>query len=105
MSEPEVRGIEARVHGRYIVRRPDMPPPWPMIVGFHGYGEDASTHLDELMRIPGTSAWLLVSVQGLHRFYTRQEGVVASWMTRQDRELAIGDNVDYVGRVLAEVRR
>lgn len=104
MGEPEVRGIEARVHGRYLVRVPDVPRPWPMLVGFHGYAEDAAIHLDELARIPGTSAWLIVSVQGLHRFYTRSERVVASWMTSQDRELAIGDNVDYVGRVLAEVR-
>lgn len=105
MSDPEVRGIEARVHGRYLVRAPETPRPWPMLVGFHGYGEDASTHLDELTRVPGTAAWLVVSVQALHRFYTRQDRVVASWMTRQDRELAIADNVDYVGRVLSEVRR
>ena len=105
MSDPEVRGIEARVHGRYIVRPPETPRPWPMLVGFHGYAEDASAHFDELTRIPGAAAWLVVSVQALHRFYARQERVVASWMTRQDRELAIGDNLDYVGRVLTEVRR
>jgi predicted esterase len=105
MVEPEVRGIEARIHGRYVVGVPDAPRPWPMLIGFHGYGEDASTHFDELTRIPGTAAWLVVSVQALHRFYTRQDRVVASWMTRQDRKLAIGDNVDYVGRVLTEVRR
>lgn len=105
MSEPEVRGIEARVHGRYLVRAPDGTPPWPMLVGFHGYAEDAFVHLDALTHIPGAADWLLVSVQALHRFYTRDERIVASWMTRQDRGLAIADNVDYVGRVLDEVRR
>jgi predicted esterase len=45
-----------------------------------------------------------VSVQALHRFYTRKDRVVASWMTREDRALAIEDNVDYVGRVLSRVR-
>ena len=105
MPEPEIRGIEARVHGRYLVRAPDGPPPWPMLVGFHGYAEDAFIHLDELARIPGASEWLLVSVQALHRFYTRDDRIVASWMTRQDRELAIADNLDYVGRVLDEVGR
>jgi len=40
-------------------------------------------------------------VQGLHRFYrSRSEIVVASWMTKQDRELAIGDNIDYVRRAV-----
>ena len=105
MADPEMRGIEARVHGRYLVRAAAGDPPWPMLVGFHGYGEDAITHLAELMRIPGASEWLLVSVQALHPFYTRDDRIVASWMTRQDRELAIADNIDYVGRVLDEVRR
>lgn len=105
MPDPEVRGIEARVHGRYLVRAPETPPPWPLLVGFHGYAEDAFIHLDELSKIPGASEWLLVSVQALHPFYTRDERIVGSWMTRQDRELAIADNVDYVGRVLDEVRR
>jgi predicted esterase len=95
--------VEARTHGRYLVRRPETPPPWPVVVGFHGYGENAGDHLDALQTIPGTDAWLLVSVQALHPFYTRSERVVASWMTRDDRELAVADNVDYVGRVVARI--
>ena len=75
-----------------------------MLVGFHGYGEDAAIHLDALKRIPGAAKWLLVSVQALHRFYTRDQRVVASWMTRQDREHEIADNVDYVSRVLHQVQ-
>jgi predicted esterase len=54
--------------------------------------------------IPGSEEWLLVAVQALHPFYTRRQRVVASWMTRDDRELAIADNIDYIGRVLARVR-
>ena len=45
----------------------------------------------------------LVSIQGLHRFYSRGGDVVASWMTKEDREQAIADNVDYVGKVLTTV--
>jgi predicted esterase len=98
--------VEARVHGRYLLRLPAAPPPWPVIVGFHGYGEDASDHLQELARLPGADRWLLVAVQALHPFYTRNdERVVASWMTRLDREHAIADNIAYVGRVLHDVRR
>jgi predicted esterase len=104
-ESPQVYTIEARTHGRYLVRVPNGPPPWPLLVGFHGYAETAGDHLTELVRIPGTEAWLVVAIQALHPFYTRKERVVASWMTRDDREHAIADNIDYVGRVLGRVRQ
>jgi predicted esterase len=96
--------IETRTHGRYLVRTPASPGPWPMLVGFHGYGENADINLDAISHIPGADRWLLVSVQAPHPFYTKNERVVASWMTRQLRELAIADNVEYVSRVLDAVR-
>ena len=68
-----------------------------MLVGFHGYGEDAETQLERLRAIPESNRWCCVSIQALHRFYERRTNrVVASWMTRQDRESAIADNVEYV---------
>jgi predicted esterase len=75
-----------------------------VLVGFHGYAEAAGDHLDALQTIPGIDEWLVVSIQALNRFYTRSNRVVASWMTREDRELAIADNIDYIGRVLTLVR-
>ena len=94
------------MHGRYLVRPPSVAPPWPLLVGFHGQGEDAASHLHELERVPGSDNWLVVAVQALHPFYTRSgERVVASWMTRLDREHAIADNIAYVGRVVDDVRR
>lgn len=75
-----------------------------LIVGCHGYGQSAETMLEELGRIPGLESWRRVSIQGLHRFYTRNDqAVVASWMTRQDREAAIADNIEYIKRALAAV--
>lgn len=75
-------------------------------MGFHGYGQDASEHLSDLATIPGTDGWLVAAVQALHPFYTRNdERVVASWMTRLDREHAIADNIAYIGRTLHDVRR
>jgi predicted esterase len=68
-----------------------------MLVGFHGYGEDAEAQLERLRAMPESAHWICVSIQALHRFYQRRtNAVVASWMTRQDRELAIADNVAYV---------
>jgi len=104
-SDSQTRTIEARVHGRYLVRVPRSPGPWPALYSFHGYGEDALTNLTAVERIPGVDDWLLVAVQALHPFYTKNERVVASWMTRQDRELAIADNVRYVHAVVDTVAR
>lgn len=102
---PDRLTIAALTHGRVLVRRPSTPPPWPALVGFHGYGMNASQMIDLLERIPGAAAWLLVSVQGLHRFYARdQKTVVASWMTSEDRDAAIADNIGYVADVVDAVK-
>ena len=50
--------------------------------------------------IPGVTAWNLLAIQALHPFYNSRTGeVVASWMTKLDREVAIEDNLAYVRRV------
>jgi predicted esterase len=100
----QIHTIEARTHGRYLVDRPEGDGPFPVLVGFHGYSEGADRMLEELRRIRGERRWLLVSIQALNRFYSRASTVVASWMTREDRELAIADNIAYVRSVLAAVR-
>jgi predicted esterase len=75
-------------------------------VGFHGYAEGADAQAERLASIPDIERWLVVVVQGLHRFYRgRSDDVVASWMTRQDRELAIADNKAYVAAVIDEMFR
>jgi predicted esterase len=100
------RTIAAGTHGRYLIEPPASAGPAPMLIGFHGYGEGANAQLDRMRRIPGADRWLLVSIQGLHRFYQRRVNeVVASWMTRQDRELAMADNLAYVAAVMDVVDR
>ena len=100
-----VHAIAAMTHGRYLVARAHGPERAPLLVGFHGYGEHAERHLSELDRIPGSARWTRVAVQALHRHYSEgARHVVGSWMTRQDRELAIADNLAYVRAVVAEVR-
>ena len=98
------RNIAATTHGRYLVEPPSAGGPAPLLVGFHGYGEAADTQMDRMRAIPGADRWFLVSVQGLHRFYQRRTNeVIASWMTRQDRETAIADNLAFVAAVIADV--
>jgi predicted esterase len=94
--------IETSIHGRYLYENRGADR---LLVGFHGYGEDAAAHLAELERIPGIERWSVVAVQALHPFYTRTQSIVASWMTGLDRELAIADNVAYIRRVLDALPR
>lgn len=101
----EEREIAAQVHGRYLIEAPAEPRGCPLVVGFHGYGENAERHLEELRRLPGASRWVLCAVQALHPFYNRTGEVIASWMTRLQRERAISDNLRYVASVVAEVKR
>ena len=96
--------IAATTHGRYLVDSPAGEGPFPMLVGFHGYAEGAGAMMQELVRIRGELPWLLVSVQALNRFYAKGGAVVASWMTREDRELAMADNIAYVTSVVGAVR-
>jgi predicted esterase len=98
------RIIATTIHGRYLAIPAGTPGPAPMLVGFHGYAEDAEAQLERLRAIPESTRWLCVSIQALHRFYQRRtDRVVASWMTRQDRESAIADNVAYVTKCIDAV--
>jgi len=97
-----VHTIATTTHGRYLVEAAAGDAAG-MLVGFHGQAETAAIELDHLRAIRGDRPWTLVSVQGLHRYYTRKGDVVAAWMTREDRELAIADNIAYIKAVLGEV--
>jgi predicted esterase len=97
----DTRTISTTTHGRYLVEIPDHSR--ATLIGFHGYQENAAITLEVLRQITRGRSIGLVSVQGLHRFYTKANDVVASWMTKEDRELAIADNVAYVARVMSAV--
>jgi predicted esterase len=99
MSVDDVRLVAATIRGRVLVR--EAAASRGIFVGFHGYMENASIQMERLAAVPGAEAWTLVSIQGLSRFYKgRSEEVVASWMTRQDREAMIEDNISYVDAAL-----
>jgi len=100
----DVHAVPTMTHGRVLVRDARVAARKGLLVGFHGYMESAKTQMDRLQAIPGATDWTLVSIQGLHRFYRgRSEEVVASWMTREDRELAMADNLAYVAAALDQV--
>ena len=91
--------VATPTHGRVLVR--EATGPSAVVVGFHGYMENAAIQMARLDALPGADRWTLVSVQGLHRFYRgRTDEVVAGWMTRQDREAMIADNIEYASRAI-----
>jgi len=94
--------IPATTHGRVFIEPDERAAvSFRALVGFHGYAQTAGDMMDELRRIPGADTWTRVSIQALNRFYIRGDSkVVSSWMTREDREQAIADNIAYVDRVL-----
>lgn len=94
--------IATPTHGRVLVR--ECAGARILVVGFHGYTENADIQMARLESIPGAERWTLASVQGLHRFYRgKTPEISASWMTRQDRDDMIADNIEYADRVLAAV--
>lgn len=100
-NAPLLRHAPAVVHGRYFVRPAAAGATGLWLVGFHGQGQTAEIFLGPLARTPRSDRWLVASVQGLNRYYAgRTQDVVANWMTRQDREYAIADNVAWVDGVL-----
>ena len=100
----DIRLIAATVHGRFLLR-PASGDAKGTLVGFHGYGENAERLLEALLEIPGAAQWSLAAIQGLHPFYNTKTGeVVASWMTKLDREEAIVDNIAYVAEVVRTIR-
>jgi predicted esterase len=103
---PLLRHAATTVHGRYLVQPHRSGSGGLWLVGFHGQGQTAQAFLDPLARVPRSGQWLVAAVQGLNRYYAgRANDVVANWMTRQDREHAIADNVVYVDTVLDQLER
>jgi predicted esterase len=98
------RSVAVTTHGRYLVSEPSGDGPWPLLLGFHGYAENAAMALERVDGLDAAGRWLRVGVQGLHRFYRgRSNEVIANWMTRQDRAQAIADNLGYVAAVVDAV--
>jgi predicted esterase len=100
VPSPRLLHIETPTHGR-VLYDDRAGPASGAVIAFHGYGQSADDLLADVQRLPSIDRWRIVVPQALHRFYTRdQQKVVASWMTREDRELAVEDNVEYVSRVI-----
>ena len=98
--------VPARSHGRVVVKDAAFDGKRSrLLLAFHGYGQRAESMIDALESVPGIEQWTIASIQALHPFYGRKEEVVASWMTREDREMAIAENVEYVDDATVALQR
>lgn len=108
--QPKIEGfhtqtVEVYVQGHFLLREPRVGAGRALLVGFHGYAENAEVQAARMTAIPGTDEDWIGSIQALHPFYrTRTGEVVASWMTKFAREQAIRENREYVDRVLDGLR-
>jgi predicted esterase len=100
----QVRTFPVSTTGRYLVEAASAAPS-TILLGFHGYGQNAEEMMRELLRIPRAERRVNVAVQALHWFYRGRTGeVVASWMTKLERIAAIERNVAYAAEVARRVR-
>jgi predicted esterase len=70
----------------------------------HGYGQLASYFIQNFAHLQNENT-LIIAPEGLHRFYWEKFSgrVVASWMTKEDREIDIQDYINYLDMVYEEV--
>jgi predicted esterase len=100
-----IHHCEATVAGRYALKlSTEADAPGPLVIGFHGYAQSCEDNFSVLEMCFSKLNPTLCSVQGLNAFYRKNGSVVASWMTKVDRELAIENNVNYIEKVWKGVR-
>ena len=105
MKASQHHRIQTAIYGQYLTHSSDHSKANPpLLVGFHGYAENAEIHMRRLKEIPGSQDWLCCSIQALHSFYNRQGKTVASWLTKEDRDLRIKENTDYINRIISKLR-
>ncbi|MCB0358558.1 MAG: dienelactone hydrolase family protein [Bdellovibrionales bacterium] len=103
-TRPLERFVSAAVRGRLLVSPACSGETVATFVGFHGYAESAEDQLQRLLLTRASENVACCAIQGLHLFYNRSGAVVASWMTKQDREAAIQSNLHYVSDCMKQLK-
>ena len=71
----------------------------------HGYGQLAEFFIRKFKDI--SEDYIVVAPEGMHRFYLKGTSgrVGASWMTKEDRESDIADNLTWLTQLLVELNK
>ncbi|MFM7683134.1 MAG: alpha/beta hydrolase [Bacteroidota bacterium] len=74
-----------------------------LLVVLHGYGQLAEFFIRKFNGVP--EDYFIVAPEGMHRFYLNGTSgrVGASWMTKEDRESDIADNLNWLTQLFAEL--
>ena len=99
--EPKWLHLETRRTARVALDGTPGPHIREVWVLLHGYRQLAASFIGKCAKLGGPDR-LLVAPEGLSRFYLEGDygRVGASWMTREDREAEIADQVYYLDSVL-----
>ncbi len=101
----EKHKITVEKTARYFTLGEISPKVKTVLFVCHGYSQLADEFISGFKEIENGKI-LIVAPEGLHRFYTRgHEHVVASWMTREEREDDIRDYVLFLDKVYLEVMK
>ena len=100
---PSIHPIATTIHGRYLVRATEAPPSACSLAAT-GTGQTAEGFASDLERIRASIAGCSSRCRASIASTRARSDVVASWMTSQDRELMIADNIAYLRQVVAHVR-
>lgn len=93
--------VKIEKNARYFSK--GEPQAEKLLIVLHGYGQLASYFINKFSDIDGS--WYIVAPEGLHRFY--KEGyagrVGASWMTKEDRQKDIEDNMEWLKQLVTHL--
>jgi predicted esterase len=75
-----------------------------LLIVLHGYGQLAEFFIRKFNDVPEN--YLVIAPEGMHRFYLNGTSgrVGASWMTKEDRESDIRDNLIWLNQLLNELK-
>lgn len=75
-----------------------------LIIAFHGYGQAGRKFIYKFKGLDDGET-LIICPEGTNRFYWKNftGDVVSSWMTRQDREDDISDNMNYINTLFEHI--
>jgi predicted esterase len=75
-----------------------------LLIVLHGYGQLAEFFIRKFNDVPEN--YLVIAPEGMHRFYLNGTSgrVGASWMTKEDRESDIQDNLNWLNQLLNELK-
>lgn len=93
--------LEAPSTFRYVTHGSEKAP--HLLIVLHGYGQLAEYFIRKFTHLE--SNFFIVAPEGMHRFYLKGSSgrVGASWMTKEERQLDIQTNMNWLNTLLAKL--